>query len=176
MDAMETNAASVGGERGADESVDRLNAVGILRRREIEARVLAPVIEALGREFGRERVVEIVRDVIAGIARSQGRAMAAAREDVSLAGFAGTLEPWTRDGAMDMTVHEATNDRLSFDVTRCRYAEMYRALGIADLGATLSCSRDEALIEGFAPDITLTRATTIMQGASCCEFRYARRK
>ena len=159
---------------GADESVDRLNAVGVLRRREIEARVLAPVVEALGREFGRERVVEIVREAIAGIARSQGQAMAAARDDVSLVGFAGTLEPWTRDGAMEMTILEATADRLSFDVTRCRYAEMYRALGIADLGAALSCSRDEALVEGFAPDITLTRTGTIMEGASCCEFRYVR--
>ncbi len=159
---------------GADESVDRLNAVGVLRRREIEARVLAPVIEALGRVFGRERVVEIVRDAIAGIARSQGQAMAAARDDVSLVGFAGTLEPWTRDGAMEMTMHESTADRLSFDVTRCRYAEMYRALGIADLGAALSCSRDGALVEGFAPDATLTRTGTIMQGAACCEFRYVR--
>lgn len=173
---METSTESVKGGGGADESVDRLNAVGILRRREIEARVLAPIIEAVGKEFGRERVVEIVRDAIAGIARSQGQAMAAAREDVSLIGFAGTLEPWTRDDAIEMTVHEATADRLSFDVTRCRYAEMYRALGIADLGAALSCSRDEALIEGFAPDITLTRTDTIMQGASCCTFRYARRK
>ncbi len=159
---------------GADESVDRLNAVGVLRRREIEARALAPVIEALGRKFGRDRVVEIVRDAIAGIARSQGQAMAAARDDVSLVGFAGTLEPWTRDGAMEMTVHEATADRLSFDVTRCRYAEMYRALGIADLGEALSCSRDGALVEGFAPGVTLTRTGTIMQGAPCCEFRYAR--
>jgi L-2-amino-thiazoline-4-carboxylic acid hydrolase len=153
--------------------VDRLNAVGILTRREIEARILAPVIEALGLEFGRDRVVEIVRGVIVDLAREQGRAMAEARQDPSLTSFAGTLEPWTRDDALTMTVRERTGETLAFDVTRCRYAEMYRALGIPELGAVLSCNRDAALIEGFNPDVRLTRTQTIMGGASHCDFRYA---
>ena len=50
-----------------------LNAIGVLKRREIEARILAPLVEALGREFGRERVLQIVRETIVGIARDQGR-------------------------------------------------------------------------------------------------------
>ena len=45
-----------------------LNAIGVLKRRAIEARILAPLIEALGREFGRERVLQIVRETIVGIA------------------------------------------------------------------------------------------------------------
>jgi len=43
----------------------------VLKRREIEVRILAPVVEALGREFGRERVLQIVRETIVGIARGQ---------------------------------------------------------------------------------------------------------
>ncbi len=50
-----------------------LNAIGVLKRREIEARLLAPLVEALGREFGRERVLRIVGETIVGIARDQGR-------------------------------------------------------------------------------------------------------
>ena len=50
-----------------------LNAIGVLKRREIEARILAPLVEALGREFGREKVLQIVRETIVGIARDQGR-------------------------------------------------------------------------------------------------------
>ena len=43
---------------------------------------------------------------------------------------------------------------------------MYRALGLADLGAShLSCVRDFALVEGFNPEIHLTRTQTIMDGA-----------
>ena len=73
-----------------------------------------------------------------------------------------------------MHVIEDTEQRLAFDVTRCRYAEMYRALGIPELGEVLSCQRDAALIDGFAPDVTFTRTQTIMQGAPCCDFRYTR--
>jgi L-2-amino-thiazoline-4-carboxylic acid hydrolase len=153
--------------------VDRLNAIGVLTRREIEARILAPVIDALGQRFGRDAVVAIVRDVIVTLAREQGRAMAEARQDTSLQGFAGTLEPWTRDGALELDVREHSDERLSFDVTRCRYAEMYRTLGIPELGAVLSCNRDAALIEGFNTDVTLVRTQTIMQGAPCCDFRYS---
>jgi hypothetical protein len=151
----------------ADESVDRLNAVGILTRREIEARILAPVIDALGQRFGRN-------DVIAGIAQEQGRAMAESRGDSSLDGFAQTLGPWTQDDALRLRVITQTPDRFEFDVTRCRYAEMYRALGIPELGEVLSCQRDAALIDGFNPGVGLTRTQTIMQGAPCCDFRYTR--
>jgi hypothetical protein len=153
-------------------AVERLNAVAVLTRREIEARILAPVIDALGRRFGRDEVVAIVRDVVVSIAREQGRGLAGSGADASLAEFASTLEPWTRDGALELQVLEQNDERLSFDVTRCRYAEMYRALGIADLGAVLSCNRDAALIEGFNPSIVLNRNETIMQGAPCCTFRY----
>ena len=160
------------GSSGASGDVDRLNAVGVLTRREIEARILAPVIDALGARFGREEVVAIVRDVIVSIAREQGRAMAAARGDDSLASFAATLEPWTRDDALRMEITEQSDERLAFDVTRCRYADLYRALGIPELGAVLSCNRDASLIEGFNPNVTFVRTRTIMQGAACCDFRY----
>lgn len=154
-------------------SVERLNAVGILTRREIEARILAPVIDALADEIGRDKVIAVVRQVVIDIARNQGRALAESAGDASLGSFAATLGPWTKDGAMQIDVVEQTSERFGFDVTRCRYAEMYRALGIPELGAVLSCNRDAALIEGFNPAITLTRTQTIMQGAPCCDFRYA---
>jgi hypothetical protein len=157
----------------SDDSVTRLNAVGVLTRREIEARVLAPVIDALSREFDRDRVLAIVGDTVIAIAREQGRALAEAGGDTSLPAFAATLGPWQKDDAMRIDVLEQRDERFAFNVTRCRYAEMYRALGIPELGVVLSCNRDAALIEGFNAAITLTRTQTIMQGAACCDFRYA---
>ena len=53
---------------------DELNAIGVLTRREIEARLLIPLIEALSARFGQEEVLEIVRQTIIEIARQQGRA------------------------------------------------------------------------------------------------------
>ena len=154
---------------------DRLNEIGVLKRREIEARILLPVIEALGKEFGKERVVEIVRDVIVGVAQAQGHEVAAQQGGTSLGHLAHALEDWQKGDAYRMDVLEQSDERFSFNVTRCRYAEMYRALGIPELGALLSCNRDFALAEGFSSDIQLTRTQTIMQGASHCDFRFVKR-
>lgn len=55
---------------------DTLNEIGVLKRREIEARIIAPLINAFAAEFGRERVIEIAKQVIVEIARQQGKALA----------------------------------------------------------------------------------------------------
>lgn len=152
-----------------------LNAIGVLKRRTIEARILAPVIRAMAAEFGEQRVHEILRDVIVGIARSQGAAMAATCDGNSTSDLAGTLDRWMADGALEMDVLEQDQQRLWYNVTRCRYAEMYREMGIPELGAILSCGRDAALIEGFNPMVQLTRTQTLLGGASHCDFRYQTR-
>lgn len=151
---------------------DRLNDIGVLKRREIEARILAPFIDALSAEFDRERVVAILRDTIIRVAQDQGAQLAEAAGGADLERFAGTLSNWTKDDAMQIEVLEQTSDRFSFNVKRCRYAEMYRALGIPELGAVLSCNRDFSLIGGFSADIELERTQTLMQGAPHCDFRY----
>jgi hypothetical protein len=57
-------------------------------------------------------------------------------------------------------------------VTKCGYAEMYRRLGLEDLGKLMSCSRDFPRQDGFNPAIRLKRKTTIMEGGERCDFRY----
>ncbi len=151
---------------------DTLNDVGVLTRREIEARIVAPLIDRLGEEFGRERVVELAREVVVGVAQSQGREMASALGGNDLSVFADSMANWTKGGALEIEVVEQTGDTFAFNVTRCRYAEMYRALGIPELGALFSCDRDGTMVEGFNPDIGFERTQTIMGGASHCDFRY----
>jgi len=153
---------------------DRLNEIGVLTRREIEARILAPFIEALSQQFDREQILEILRATIIQIAREQGQQLLAQSGGDSLMHFAQMLENWKKGDAMEMTVLEQSAERFYFDVTRCRYAEMYQSLGIPELGAILSCNRDFALIQGFNPEIHLERTQTIMQGAPCCDFRYSK--
>jgi hypothetical protein len=151
---------------------DTLNDIGVLRRREIEARILAPVIDALGAEFGRERVIEIVKRVIVQIARQQGRALAGQAGGNSIDYFARSKANWVKGGALETVDIALTETTYAYNVTRCRYAEMYRALGIPELGTVLSCGRDFALGEGFNPDLRLTRTQTLMEGAPHCDFRY----
>ncbi len=151
---------------------DTLNEIGVLKRREIEARILAPLIDALAAEFGRERVIEVARRVIVQVARQQGRALAEEVGGSSLAHFARSKEAWVKGGALETELLQQTDRAYDFNVTRCRYAEMYRALGIPELGSVLSCGRDFALGEGFNPALKLTRTQTIMEGAPFCDFRY----
>jgi L-2-amino-thiazoline-4-carboxylic acid hydrolase len=154
---------------------DTLNEIGVLKRREIEARILAPVIAALGARFGRDAVVETVREAIITLAREQGAALAGQMGGCDMARFAISLDNWTKDDALHLEVVEQTGTRFAFNVTRCRYAEMYRALGIPELGAVLSCNRDAALIEGFNPEIGFSRTQTILGGATHCDFVYEKK-
>lgn len=153
---------------------DTLNEIGVLKRREIEARIIGPIVEALSKEFDRERVLAIVSETIINIARTQGAERATAMGNDSLTAFAQSAGDWRKGNALEIEVLEQNETRYDFNVTRCRYAEMYRSLGMAELGAVLSCNRDYSLVEGFNPKIELVRAQTIMQGASCCTFRYAK--
>ncbi len=146
--------------------------IGVLVRRETEARILSPVIEALANAFGREAVIAVVRDAIVKLAQEQGGELAETMGGNSPSHFMDSLAYWMKDDALTIEVLEQTDRALSFDVTRCRYAELYRALDIPELGAVFSCNRDYALIDGFNPDATLTRTQTIMEGAPCCDFRY----
>ncbi len=168
---MNATAESTGGAPGTD----TLNDVGVLKRREIEARIVAPILERLAREYG-TGVYEVAREVIGDIAREQGTALAAHVGADSLPAFAGGLGAWSADGALETRVVELSDDSFAFDVTRCRYAEMYRTLGLEELGATLSCNRDGALIEGFNPNVEFTRTQTIMGGADRCDFRFRLRE
>ena len=156
---------------------DNLNAkIGVLTRREAEARILSPVIEALGDSFGRDQVLSVVQRTIVKIAREQGADLSKQIGGNSLGHFSESLKFWTRDDALNIEVIEESEDVLSFNVTRCRYAELYASLGIDDLGTIFSCARDYALIEGFNPDVSLTRTQTIMEGAPFCDFRYRLKK
>jgi predicted ArsR family transcriptional regulator len=152
---------------------DNLNArLGVLTRREVEARLLKPIIDALGEVFGRDEVLAVVRDTIVRIAREQGAALSRQMGGNSLEHFVDSLSYWTKDDALQIDVIEESAKILSFNVTRCCYAELYESLGIRNIGTILSCTRDFAMVEGFNPNISLNRTQTIMEGASYCDFRY----
>jgi len=153
---------------------DSLNeAVGILTRREIEARILKPFYEAMCSEIGEDKTKAILRDIVISEAKTIGASMRKRTESDSVKAFSEQWEPWFRGGALEIEELENTETTWQFNVTRCRYAEMYRELGMAELGATLSCNRDGALVEGYSDKIAFQRTQTLMEGASCCDFKFS---
>lgn len=155
---------------------DEANGLTLLERREIEARIVGPLIDGFRAEFGDEATLRIVRRVIAELARQSGAELARRLGEASLSAFAQCLDAWTAGGALEIDLLEQSDDRLDFNVHKCKYAEMYRALGLEHLGSSLSCVRDFALAEGFSPDIELTRTQTLMEGADHCDFRFRRKR
>ena len=103
----------------------------------------------------------------------QGKAFAAAAPGgTSLKAFQDVMPLWTKGGALEIQVRKRTEDEYHFDVVRCRYAEMYREMGLGHIGHLLSCNRDFVFSEGYDPNLKLERPQTIMQGAAFCDFRY----
>jgi hypothetical protein len=75
-----------------------------------------------------------------------------------------------REVEVDILRHD--EEALDMDVTRCRFAEFFRALGEPELGALLICDADLDIAAVGEGAVSLDRAQTIMQGAPSCTFRY----
>ena len=143
-----------------------------LERRRIEAGVLVPMIRAMQRELGAARADEIARAVIVELARRDGERWAA-QFGTGLAALDRVAGVWSEGGSLEIEPLRRNDRVLEFNVTRCRYAEYFKELGLPELGALFHCARDYAMIEGFDPGIGLVRTQTIMEGAPHCDFRFA---
>jgi hypothetical protein len=123
--------------------------------------------------MGIDKALEAATAAVQADALKAGKAMAEGYGGNSMKVLARVVrEVWAEDDAMTIHILEETEQNLSFDVTRCRYAELYEDTGIKELGFCLSCCRDEPFTRGFNPRIKLLRSQTIMQGASLCDFRF----
>jgi len=149
-----------------------LSKISIIARREIEARIAGPLIKAFMEELGEEKTLEIVDRVIRSVAKESGVQLAKMVGGNSLEHFVKLSEKMGQDNALVQEIVYQDAKNLHMNTTRCRYAEMYREVGIPELGFHLSCGRDFAMVEGFNPKITLTRTQTVMEGAPYCDFRF----
>ncbi len=148
----------------------------ILQRRRIEANIIAPIYRAMVAEIGQERAADIIREAITEDAHKAGERFAAQETGgANLRTFIGIQELWKKDDALITETLKETDDVFNYNVTRCAYAEMYKEMGLEDIGSLLSCTRDFEFIEGYDPNIELTQTQTIMKGAAYCDFRYARK-
>jgi hypothetical protein len=145
-----------------------------LTKRRLQAVVIKPIYEEMAAVLGEEKAQSILGDAIrkAAIAEAGEFAGKAPGGKTSFRSFIDLFELWTADGALEIEVHEESEARFSFDVTRCQYAETYREMGMGQIGHLLSCNRDASFCEGYDPNIKLDRQQTIMNGADRCTFRY----
>ena len=149
--------------------------VPLLEQVKIQAQVLLPLVIALQRELGVERANALVRNVLGDLYRRYGEEFWRKQSENNLGKIvASAFATYAREDALEYAVVDQSQDSCEIDVTGCRYAEFYKALGEPELGFLLVCSADFAMAEGFGSDVELARTQTIMQGASHCNFRYKR--
>ncbi|GGG34650.1 L-2-amino-thiazoline-4-carboxylic acid hydrolase [Chelatococcus composti] len=149
----------------------------MIERRRIEAEILKHVYETLKESHGLEVAQKTVADAVRRSSIEQGARFAAMQDgQTSIESFAALQPLWTMENALEIDVIEKTDTTFSFNVTRCRYAEMYRQMGLGEIGHLLSCQRDGTFCEGYDKRLKLARSQTIMQGASHCDFRYTYEK
>lgn len=144
-----------------------------LQLRGIQAPMAVCLIKEFAKSVGFDKALEIATAAIHSDALLAGKSMAEKHGSNTLKYMARLVrEVWSKDDAMTVKFLEETDRNLSFNVTRCGYAELYQNMGTLEFGYCLSCSRDEPFIQGFNPQIRLFRTQTIMQGAPYCDFRY----
>jgi hypothetical protein len=148
--------------------------ISTLTKRRLQAQVIKPIYEEMEQVLGAEKAQQILADAIrkASVAEAREFAEKAPGKKTDMASFISLYDLWSQDGALEVEIIEESTDRYDFDVTRCRFAEMYHEMGLGHIGHLLSCHRDGTFCEGYDPAISLEREQTIMQGNERCTFRY----
>lgn len=146
----------------------------IIERRKIEAEILKQVYDTACETMSKEDAQTLIGESVRRASIHQAQTFAGQEpEGTSLESFIRLFDLWTANDALEIEVLRADAERFDFNVKRCRYAEMYRDMGLGEIGHLLSCQRDGTFCEGYNPDIKFERNQTLMQGASHCDFRYS---
>lgn len=148
--------------------------VSLLDKTRIQAQVLVPVLRALRAELGKDKADAIVKHALRDWSRQLFAAIGDGIEGGPRRKWATIQSVWGEVSGREVEVEILRRDKevLEMDVTRCRFAEFFRALGEPDLGALLICETDFDIASTGEGEVSLERAQTIMRGAPRCTFRY----
>jgi predicted ArsR family transcriptional regulator len=148
--------------------------LSLLDKTRIQAQVLVPVLRALRTELGKERADAIVRQALRDWSKALFAAVGESVEGSPRRKWAAMQTALTEITEREVTFEIRRHDKeaLEFDVTHCRFAEFFRALGEPELGALLVCATDFDIVAAGDGEVGLTRDQTLMQGAPSCTFRY----
>ena len=148
--------------------------VSLLDKTRIQAEVLVPVLRALRAELGKDKADAIVRQALRDWSRQLFAAIGNGIEGSprrKWAAMQGALsEATAREVEFEIRRHD--KEALDIDVTRCRFAEFFRALGEPELGALLICETDVDIVSAGEGEVGPERTQTLMGGAPRCTFRY----
>ena len=148
--------------------------LSLLDKTRIQAQVLVPVMRALRAELGKEKADDLVKAALRDWSRQLFAAIGEGVEGSPRRKWAAMHSAMGEVSEREVTVEMRRHDKeaLEFDVTQCRFAEFFRALGEPELGALLVCETDLDIAAAGIGEVSFSREQTIMQGAPSCTFRY----
>ncbi|HLJ65716.1 MAG TPA: L-2-amino-thiazoline-4-carboxylic acid hydrolase [Stellaceae bacterium] len=148
--------------------------LSLLDKTRIQTQVLVPVVRALRAELGQEKADAIVKRALREWSKALFAAIGDRIEGSPRRKWAALQAAWAQISEPEVTAEIRRHDRDAFDVdiTQCRFAEFFRALGEPELGALLICEVDFDVTAAGGSEVSLTREQTLMQGAPSCTFRW----
>lgn len=148
--------------------------IPMLARRRIEAEILKHVHDMLKKTHGVDVAGKIIADAVRKSSMPQAAEFATKswrqHLDADVRRSSGPLDRRRRVG--NRTSRSRPRRATSSASRAGRYAEMYREMGLGEIGHLLSCQRGATFCEGYDKRLKLRRTQTIMQGASHCDFDY----
>ena len=139
-----------------------------------QTEVLIPLLRHLRAELGEAKANALVYPFLRNYMKKWVSDFASKESDNPIENFFKTSEMLdeTFEGDVDYKVLLKDDEKYDFNVTRCRYATLFRQLGEPELGAILVCQVDDHIADLSAPAVKLARADTLMKGGTHCPFRY----
>jgi hypothetical protein len=148
--------------------------ISLLDKTRIQAQVLVPVLRALRAELGKEKADAVVRQALREWSKQLFAAIGDGIEGGPRRKWATVQSALNEVSAKEVQFEIRRHDKeaLDIDVTSCRFAEFFQALGEPELGALLICETDFDIAALGGHEVSLDRAQTIMNGGPSCTFRY----
>lgn len=138
----------------------------MLARRRIEAEILKHVHDMLKETHGVDVAGKIIADAVRKSSMPQAAEFATKswrqQLDADVRRSSGPLDRRRRVG--NRTSRSRPRRATSSASRAGRYAEMYREMGLGEIGHLLSCQRGATFCEGYDKRLKLRRTQTIMQG------------
>jgi hypothetical protein len=148
--------------------------VSLLDKTRMQAQVLVPVLRALRAELGKDKADAVVKQALRDWSQQLFAAIGDGIEGSPRRKWAAVQSVFGEVSGKEVEVEILRHDEeaLDLDVTRCRFAEFFKALGEPELGTLLICETDFDIASIGEGEVSLERAQTIMLGAPSCTFRY----
>ena len=148
--------------------------ISYLNRVKAQSEVLVPILNCLRTELGEERANALIYGALREWSREAFAEAASAKKGSGYEIWQAMDEELAALTGNDITYETQKDDSssLELDVTRCKFAQFFKALGEPELGSILACEVDHHLTAASQQEVHLEIDKRIMKGDELCDFRY----